>query len=285
MPAKTAVLFPGQGSQAAGMRETVERSRPDLLALAVEEVGEDPFDRVHEGTAYAQPAIYCASLAGWAEVGELDPDWLAGHSLGEIGALVAAGSLSAEEGLRLVVLRGRAMQRGAEADPGGGMLAVRAPAGRAASLAERVGLTVANDNSPEQVVLSGPARALEAAIEAAAADGIRAKRLPVAGAFHHPAMHEAARELAAALAGAEIEPPRTPVVSGVTTRPFDDIRRRLAESVVRPVRWRETLLALHARGVRRFVEVGPGQVLTGLVRRTLDGVAAETAATLDAAHA
>ena len=285
MPDTTALLFPGQGSQAADMRSKVERWRPDLLALAIDEVGEDPFDRVDDGTAYAQPAIYCASLAGWSELGEPESDWLAGHSLGELGALVAAGSITAEDGLRLVVLRGRAMQRGAEADPGGGMLAVRAPVERARALAERAELTVANDNAPEQVVLSGSARALDEADRLAAAEGLRIKRLPVAGAFHHPAMEEAARELAAALAGVEVTEPRTPVVSGVTARPFDDVRRRLAESVIRPVRWRETLLGLHERDVRRFIEVGPGKVLTGLVRRTLDGVEAETVASLERVHA
>jgi malonyl CoA-acyl carrier protein transacylase len=285
MTATTALLFPGQGSQASDMRAKVERHRPDLLALAVDEVGEDPFERVDEGTAYAQPAIYCASLAGWSELGEPDPHWFAGHSLGELGALVAAGSIDAEDGLRLVVLRGRAMQRGAELDPGGGMIAVRAPVEQAAAIAERTGLTVANDNAPEQVVLSGPARALDEALELAADDGLRAKRLPVAGAFHHPAMEAAAHELAEALAEVDVVAPRTPVVSGVTARPFDDIRRRLAESVVSPVRWRETLLGLHAEGVSRFVEVGPGKVLTGLVRRTLDSVEAETVASLEGAHA
>jgi malonyl CoA-acyl carrier protein transacylase len=285
MEGATALLFPGQGSQSADMRERVERHRPDLLALAIEEVGNDPFERVDEGTGYAQPAIYCASLAGWTELGEPEVDWLAGHSLGELGALVAAGSITAEDGLRLVALRGRAMQRGAEAQPGGGMLAIRAPVERAAAVAERTGLTLANDNAPEQVVLTGPAEALDRAVELAAEEGLMAKRLSVAGAFHHPAMEEAARELAAALDEVEISPPRTPVVSGVTAEPFDDVRRRLAESVVRPVRWREALLALHGRGVRRFVEVGPGKVLTGLVRRTLTGVDAHTVTSLEGAHA
>ncbi len=285
MAATTALLFPGQGSQAAGMRATVEHHRPDLLDLAVEEVGEDPFERVDEGTAYAQPAIYCASLAGWAALGEPAPDLLAGHSLGEFGALVAAGSLPAEEGLRLVVLRGRVMQRAAEARPGGGMLVVRAEVGRAAALAELSGLEIANDNAPEQVVLSGAGPAIDSAIEAARREGIRAKRLAVAGAFHHPAMREAARELEAALERAAVRSPTVPVLSGVTTEPFDDVRRQLAEGVVRPVRWREVLLALHDRGVRRFTEVGPGKVLTGLVRRTLDDVEAGAAPAREAAHA
>jgi [acyl-carrier-protein] S-malonyltransferase len=281
----TALLFPGQGSQTSDMRETVERHRGDLLELVQAEVGDDPFVRAGEGTAYAQPAIYCASLAGWAELGEPGGDCVAGHSLGEFAALVAAGCLSAEDGLRLVVLRGRLMQRAAASEPGGGMLALRTSAERGARLAERTGLSVANDNSPEQVVLSGPATALEAGLAAAERDGIRAKRLPIAGAFHSPAMQGAAAELESALGEVEVAPPNVAVISGVTAEPVDDVRRRLAEGVVRPVRWRETLLALYARGVRRYLEVGPGKVLTGLVRRTLEGVDAETADALEPARA
>src|SRR4051794_9975499 len=157
-----AVLFPGQGSQTAGMRELVERLRPDLLELAPSAVGEDPFERVDEGTRWAQPAIFCAALAGWEELKhELHPDVLAGHSLGEVTALAAAGALSDADALRLVAARGRLMQ---EAGGEGGMLAVRAPASDARETAARHGLAVANDNSPEQVVLSGPENGLEAAI-------------------------------------------------------------------------------------------------------------------------
>src|SRR6187397_2354961 len=108
-----ALLFPGQGSQTADMRETVERHRPDLLELALEEVGSDVFERAADGTRWAQPAIYCAALAGAEELG-LDADVMAGHSLGEITALVAAGALGAEDGLRLVTARGRLMQEAAE---------------------------------------------------------------------------------------------------------------------------------------------------------------------------
>ena len=140
------------------MRDIVERHRPDLLELACAEAGDDPFERVADGTAYAQPAIYCASLAGWSQLGEPHADFLAGHSLGEFGALVAAGSLTAEDGLRLVALRGRLTQRAGEADPGGGMLAVRAPVERAEALADAAGAVLANDNSPEQVVLFRPRR-------------------------------------------------------------------------------------------------------------------------------
>src|SRR5436190_13564297 len=104
-----AVLFPGQGSQTHDMRARVERERPDLLALALEQVGDDPFERADEGTRWAQPAIYCASIAGWQALGA-EPALAAGHSLGEISALVAAGALAETDGLRVVAARGRLMQ-------------------------------------------------------------------------------------------------------------------------------------------------------------------------------
>ena len=268
-----AVLFPGQGSQTADMRASVERLRPDLLDLCERELGLDPFERVGEGTHMAQPAIYCASLAGWSLIDPEEPAFLAGHSLGEFAALAAAGAISERDGLRLVALRGQLMQRAT----GGGMMAVGAPLETASEFAERFDLTLANDNSPEQVVLSGDAAAIDDACAGARRAGLRAARLRVSGAFHSPAMEQAAPELEAALAATEIGEPRIPVFSGVTAAPFDDIPARLLEGLTSPVRWREIVLALRGRGVTRFVEVGPGRVLTGLVRKTLAGdVQAET---------
>jgi [acyl-carrier-protein] S-malonyltransferase len=269
----TAVLFPGQGSQTKDMRSDVERLRPDLLELASAELASDPFERIEEGTHFAQPAIYCASLAGWSLVDRDDVSCMAGHSLGEFSALVAAGVMSELDGLRLVALRGRLMH---EAEEGGGMMAVGTPVEVAAELAGRFGLTVANDNAPEQVVLSGPSDALDAAAAQAREDGVRAMRLPVSGAFHSPAMQPAVERFAGALEAVRWNHPRVPVFSAVTVAPFDDAPRRLAEALTHPVRWREVLLALRAAGADRFVETGPGRVLTGLVRRTLDGVETAT---------
>jgi len=267
VPGLTALLFPGQGSQTADMREEVERHRPDLLEIVVREVREDPFARVDEGTRYAQPAILCAGLAGLAALNKHRFDLAAGHSLGEIGALVAAEAIEEQDALRLVALRGRLMDEAGR--PGDGMLALRTGLPVAAPIAERHGLAVANDNAPEQVVLSGSGAALDAAAAEAKEAGVRAMRLPVSGAFHSPAMEATVPEFAAALAETPFGEPRVPVLSGVTARPFSDPRSELAQSLTHPVRWREVLLELRACGVTHFVETGPGRVLSGLVRRTL----------------
>jgi [acyl-carrier-protein] S-malonyltransferase len=273
MPA-TAILFPGQGSQTDDMRATVEQVRPDLLEAVLDVVGADPFARAGEGTHYAQPAIFAASLAGWEQLGRPGGDFMAGHSLGELAALVAAGALAERDGLELVTLRGRLMHEAGEQAGDGGMLALigGGAAEQALGIAQAHGLAVANDNSPQQVVLSGARATLRDATATAKQSGLRAWELPVTGAFHSPMMASAVPEFSAALELVEVHPARVPVLSAVTAAPFDDVRRRLAEALTMPVRWRETLLALHELGAERFVEVGPGRVLTGLVKRTLRGV-------------
>lgn len=270
----TAILFPGQGSQTPDMREVVARERPELLSMAIEVVGEDPFPRADEGTRFAQPAIFCASLAGWAALGRPNGDFMAGHSLGELAALVAAGALPERDGLELVALRGALMQSAGEQAGDGGMLALlgSGAAEQAAELAQAHGLSVANDNSPQQVVLSGARSALPEASAAAKELGLRAIELPVTGAFHSPMMASAVPDFAAALERTPIEPPRVPVFSAVSAEPFDDVRRGLADALLKPVRWRETMLAMHRQGAERFVEVGPGRVLSGLAKRTLADV-------------
>jgi [acyl-carrier-protein] S-malonyltransferase len=270
----TALLFPVQGSQTPEMREQVARVRPDLLNLAIEVVGEDPFLRVDDGTGYAQPAIFCASIAGWCQLGRPLHEFTAGHSLGELGALVAAGVLSERSGLELVALRGRLMQEAGESAGDGGMIALLGAeaAERADEVAAPHGLSIANDNSPQQVVLSGPRAVLPAAEQAARELGLRAMILPVTGAFHSPMMASAVPEFERALAEVELGPANSTVISAVTAEPFDDVRARLAQALTGPVRWRELLLGLHGRGVTTFVEVGPGKVLTGLAKRTLKDV-------------
>lgn len=271
---QTALLFPGQGSQTADMRETVERRRPDLLELATSEVGEDPFARARDGTRWAQPAIYCAALAGYEELGAdaAEPAVMAGHSLGEITALVAAGALSAEDGLRLVAARGRLMQEAAEVTGDGGMTAVRAREGNRAAVQEvaaEAGVAVANDNAPDQLVLSGSLTALDRAEALLEERGIRGKRLPVAGAFHSPLMEPAVEPFTAVVEGVELAEPRVPVYSCVTAEPFADAPAELVRALTEPVRWLHVMRALEARGVTNFVETGPGRVLTNLVRKSI----------------
>jgi malonyl CoA-acyl carrier protein transacylase len=273
-----AVIFPGQGSQTDEMREHVERHRPDLLELALSEVGAELFERASDGTRWAQPAIFCAALAGWEQLRErVEPAFMAGHSLGEISALTAAGAIRAEDGLRLVAARGRLMQEAAEQEGDGGMIAVRARQDRAGIevIASDTGLAVANDNSPDQLVLSGATAALDRAEELLRERKLRAKRLPVAGAFHSPLMQPAVAPFRALVYETELREPSVPVFSCVTAEPFDDVRERLVEAITSPVRWLDVMRGLHARGATSFVETGPGRVLTGLVRKSLEDVQAE----------
>jgi malonyl CoA-acyl carrier protein transacylase len=166
------------------------------------------------------------------------------------------------------------MQEAGERAGDGGMLALlgRGAADHAEELAAAHGLAVANDNSPQQVVLSGARESLPAAAAAAEELGLRARELSVTGAFHSPMMASAVPDFEAALAKVEIAAPRASVYSAVTAEPFDDVRLRLAQALTMPVRWRETMLAMHEAGAERFVEVGPGRVLTGLAKRTLRDV-------------
>lgn len=266
-----ALLFPGQGSQTADMRETVEAQRPDLLELALEEVGPDLFERAADGTRWAQPAIFCASLAGFRELDE-QADIMAGHSLGEITALVAAEAIGAEDGLRLVAARGRLMQEAADETGDGSMTAVRARDDNRDAIAEvaaEADVAIANDNAPDQLVLSGAVGALDRAEELLKERGIRAKRLPVAGAFHSPLMEPAVEPFRAVVESVEFTEPNVPVMSCVTAQPFEDIPGQLVRALTEPVRWLEVVRALEARGVDGFVETGPGHILTNLVRKSL----------------
>jgi [acyl-carrier-protein] S-malonyltransferase len=282
----SAILFPGQGVGDASSRDLVAEVRPDLLELATELVGEDPFERIADGTAYAQPAVYCASLSGYEQLGRPSAEYFAGHSLGEVSALAAAGAIDDRDGLRIVVARGRVMEEAARAGEPGAMLAVGSDRAGAEALAAEHGLILANENSPEQFVLSGPEPGIEAALAAAKESGIRAKRLAVAGAFHTPAMQPGIEPFRAALDEVEFQHPDAPVVSSTTADFFDnDPREGLAASLISPIRWTAVSRRLGDLGVGRFLDVGPGKVLAGLVRRTIDGVEIETLASRERAVA
>src|SRR5215208_2177373 len=268
----SAILFPGQGVGDASSRELVADLRPDLLHLAMELVGEDPFERMSEGTAYAQPAVYCAPIAGYERLGHPEADYFAGHSLGEVGALAAAETIDDADGLRIVVARGRVMDEVARAGEAGGMLAVGSDHDRAEELATEHGLTLANENSPQQFVLSGPLAQIEEAETAAKSSGVRAKQLAVAGAFHTDAMSAGVDAFRSELDEIDFARPNAPVVSSTSADFFTgDVRDALASSLVRPIRWTAVLGKLDQLGVRRYLDVGPGKVLAGLVKRTLAG--------------
>jgi malonyl CoA-acyl carrier protein transacylase len=268
----TAALFPGQGSHAHGMEEPWRGSRAFEDGLALLDF--DPFGRLDEGTRYQQPALFLCSVAAWEARDGAQPAAAAGHSLGEYAALVAAGALRFEDGLRLVDVRAEAMAKASTDSPSGMVAMLRADAADVARLAAECGAHVANDNAPGQVVVAGTNEAL-AEVEARAGEiGARPRALDVSGAFHTPLMAPAADALAAAIAGVEQGPFAFPVLSNSTVEPFTDVRRELVENLLRPVRFRETLLALADRGIEDFEEVGPGSVLTGLVKRTVQRAAA-----------
>ena len=280
-----ALLFPGQGSQFVGMARDACDAVPaarELIRQADEVLGfglsrlmfEGPEDEL-TATVNAQPAIFVASLAMLRGT-ELPADvaFAAGHSVGEYSALVAAEAMSFEDGLRLVQERGRLMHQ-AGSDTPGGMLAVL---GLDATAIEEACAAVAplvacaaNYNAPGQVIVSGEDAAL-AAVEAElkARGGKRVLRLNVSAAFHSPVMAGAAAQLRDAIERVPIRTPRWPVVGNVEARPLTseaDIRRELAEQIAAPVRWEASVRSMVAAGVTSFLEVGPGNVLTGLLKR------------------
>jgi [acyl-carrier-protein] S-malonyltransferase len=241
---------------------------PALVAQASGELGADPFEGIAEGTHFAQPALFIAGLAHWIAAGEPDASFYAGHSLGELPALVAAGSLAADAGLRLAVVRGRLMEEASAVRPGGMVAALGGADEVVRKVAADHGLTLANDNAPGQMVLSGGAEQVGEARKALRAEGAKAIRLPVAGAFHSPLMEPAVPGYREILEATEFGA-TAGAFSCITAAPFDDVRADLLAALTQPVRWRDTLAAIRAAGATRFLETGPGDILTGLTRRTL----------------
>lgn len=268
----TAGLFPGQGSQTADMRELVAAVAPELLHSCIELVGEDPFARVADSTRFAQPAIFCASVAGWMRRREqVHARVFAGHSLGELSALVAAGALDARSGLELAVRRGELMARAGSHEEEGMLAVLKTSLEHVQRLADEHDVSLANDNAPGQAVLAGALSGLRDVSAQARKEGARAIWLDVTGAFHSPAMGVAVEPFRALLDEVEVRATEATVISCASARPFVDVRAELAGAIVKPVRWRETMLALADMGVSAYADLGPGTVLAKLVERNLPG--------------
>ncbi|MBA2807333.1 ACP S-malonyltransferase [Streptomyces sp. KM273126] len=273
-----AVVFPGQGAQGRGMGRELLDAHPELVEEASNVLGysvrelclDDPEGRLGR-TEYTQPALYVVGALAYRrrrEEGGAEPDFLAGHSLGEYCALHAGGAFDFATGLRLVQRRGALMAQAR----GGGMVAVVGTGQESLrALLEDggfAGVTIANDNTPDQQVVSGDTGTVDALVPHLESRGVRCVRLNVSGAFHSPLMRQAQQEFARSMERFTLRPPRIPVIANATARPYpaDDPARLLIEQVVRPVRWTESVRYLLDQGVTEFVELG-GRVVGRLIER------------------
>ncbi|HPF65036.1 MAG: ACP S-malonyltransferase [Lentimicrobium sp.] len=289
-----AYVFPGQGAQFVGMgkdlydsnamaKEMFEKAN-EILGFRITDLMFAGTDEDLRQTRVTQPAIFLHSVILAKTLGEsFRPDMTAGHSLGEFSALVAAGALSFEDGLRLVYARAMAMQKACEAEPS----TMAAILGLADDKVEEVlsgiheVVVPANYNSPGQLVISGSVKGIEVACEQLKAAGAkRALPLKVGGAFHSPLMEPARVELAAAINATSFNTPVCPVYQNVSGKPNTDpaqIRENLIAQLTAPVRWTQSVQNMVAGGATHFVEVGPGTVLQGLVKKIAPDVEAVSA--------
>jgi [acyl-carrier-protein] S-malonyltransferase len=301
-----AFLFPGQGSQTVGMGRGLAEASPaaravwqeadQALGFAISRLAWEGPESDLALTANTQPAVLAASVAAAAALGErgVAPDLAAGHSLGEYSALVVAGALPLAAAARLVRRRGEFMQEAVPVGVGAmaALLGIDLAAAEEACAEAAQGevVSVANVNSPGQIVIAGHKSAVERAVKAAAArGGRRSMLLPVSAPFHCALMKPAADRLAGELEGVAVSAPRIPVVrnvdAGLTTA-ADDVKPFLLRQVASPVRWTDCVERLAREGATAFVEAGPGRVLTGMLKRTLEGargLSVEDPASLDRA--
>ena len=275
---KIAYLFPGQGAQFPGMaqelypahKELMEQANT-LLGFRITDImfGENEDDL--KATRVTQPAIFIHSTI-LAMAQEQKPDMVAGHSLGEFSALVAAGALSFEDGLKLVSLRAQAMQKCCEKTPGAMAAIIKLPDNVIEEICAGIpGVVPANFNSPGQVVISGDDAGIEeACVKFKEAGAKRALKLAVSGAFHSPLMEPAREELAQAIEATPFQAPFCPIYQNVSALPTTDpvvIKDNLLKQLTSPVRWTQSVQNMIADGATKFVELGPGTVLQGLVKR------------------
>ncbi len=287
----TAYIFPGQGSQSVGMGQAhyqqneqfahyIDRAN-EVLGFDLKTIMfEGPADKLKQ-TEFTQPAIFLHSIALYNTL-DASPDMVAGHSLGEFSALVACGAVSFEDALRIVRKRGELMQQAGEENPG----TMAAVIGMDDEVVEQIceqaakqlgkEVIAANYNCPGQIVISGDVEAVEKAVELLKEEGCRlAKILPVSGAFHSSLMQPAYDGLKESLEKLSINEPTCPIYSNYTAEPTtnpQEIRSNVLNQLLNPVLWTQTLVNMHENGANSFVEVGPGNVLQGLVKRTLDDV-------------
>ena len=279
-----AYIFPGQGSQFSGMGkdlyETSSAARDlfeeanTLLGFRITDIMFTGTDEQLRQTNVTQPAIFIHSVIKAHEMGtEFQPAMVAGHSLGEFSALVEVGAMSFADGLRLVAARANAMQRACELEPSTMAAVLNLDDAKVEEICNGISEVVvpANYNCPGQLVISGSLEGIRMACEQMLAAGAkRALVLPVGGAFHSPLMEPARTELAKAIESTTIHQPRCPIYQNVTASPVSDptvIRMNLVAQLTAPVRWTQTVQNMTANGANTFIEVGPGKVLQGLVKK------------------
>ena len=279
-----AYVFPGQGAQFSGMGADLYEKYPqakemfdkadEILGFQISKIMFSGTDEELRQTKVTQPAVFLHSVVLAKVLGDnFKPDMVAGHSLGEFSALVAAGAMNFEDGLRLVSKRALAMQKACKAVPSTMAAVLALPDEKVEEIcAATEGVVVpANYNCPGQLVISGEIPAVDAACEAAKAAGAkRALRLPVGGAFHSPLMEPAREELAKAIAETPFSKPVCPVYQNVSTTAVTDpeeIKKNLIAQLTAPVKWTQSVRNMVADGATAFVEVGPGKVLQGLVKK------------------
>ncbi|MEY1639853.1 ACP S-malonyltransferase [Tenuifilum osseticum] len=288
-----AYVFPGQGAQFVGMGKDLYDSSPvakELFEKANEILGFRITDLMFAGTdedlkqtKVTQPAIFLHSVILAKVLGnDFKPEMVAGHSLGEFSALVAAGALSFEDGLRLVSARAMAMQKACELQPS----TMAAVLGLDDSKVEEICASVdeivvaANYNCPGQLVISGSVKGIDIACERLKEAGAkRALKLAVSGAFHSPLMEPARQELEAAINATPFNKPVCPIYQNVTAKPTsspEEIKKNLVAQLTTPVRWTQTVQNMIADGATEFVELGPGNVLQGLIKKVNKDIAAES---------
>lgn len=284
---KKAYIFPGQGSQFPGMakelyennataREMMEKAN-DILGFRITDIMFEGTPEELKETKVTQPAIFLHSVVLAKCLPDFTPDMVAGHSLGEFSALVAAGAMDFEEGLKLVSIRAQAMQKACEMNPGAMAAVIRLSADRieeiCASTEEGI-VVAANYNCDDQIVISGEKAAVEAAcIRLKEAGARRALILPVGGAFHSPLMEPARAELAEGIEKAVFHTPICPVYQNVTALPSTDpeeIKANLLAQLTSSVKWTQSVRNMIGDGADTFIELGPGQVLQGLVAKIAD---------------